>query len=108
MAPTSAHRREQEFNYYQAKAQFTKAFANALKSAPERPAETRDVSSIIPGLLLSGKDVEANYGLLSEQSVTHILQVRGRQVQWGCSVSCSQTRSTTSTGPDPCCWHPTI
>ena len=60
--------------HYATKSQLTKAYLG-LTEARLGP-EDRSVSAVLPGLFLSGKDVEADLSLLQSLGISHVLQAR--------------------------------
>ena len=60
--------------HYATKSQLTKAYLG-LTEARHGP-EDRSVSAVLPGLFLSGKDVEADLPLLHSLGISHVLQAR--------------------------------
>ena len=77
-------RREQERAHYQTKAQLTKAFLGLNDASRETGSEDKTVSVVLQeGLLLSGKDAEADLALLNSLGITHVLQVSALALAYG-------------------------
>mmetsp|Transcript_15368 Transcript_15368/g.33303 ORF Transcript_15368/g.33303 Transcript_15368/m.33303 type:complete len:904 (+) Transcript_15368:136-2847(+) len=73
-------RAEQEYNYYVAKAEFTKAYAAALKNGkspdigPKGGAKD-SLARVLPNVFLAGQELESDLCNLRNNGITHVLQV---------------------------------
>jgi hypothetical protein len=82
-AESRADQMARECAFLEQKAQFAKTWvasgrAQATRPALDANAAAASLSCILPGLFLSGKDVEAHADVLKQHGITHVLQVRGK------------------------------